>query len=163
MTQETPSPLSERLTTAAPRGDLGRLKEHGGASIAELKEFVKNLHGRSPGEVLGIVSASSLIRSLVEATVWLAIVIVILTIVPYWMKGDKPTKAAATQAAATEAAPSADPAASVLPPDATGSGETVSDANAQKAVDIMGLGDTKMADPNKNPLDNLDNLLDDVK
>ncbi|MEX0725899.1 MAG: hypothetical protein WD065_06500 [Planctomycetaceae bacterium] len=153
MTRQNPSGL---------RGDMSRLKEHGGASIAELQEFVRQLHGRSPSEVLGMVSANSLVRSLLEATIYLTVLIGILTVVPFMMKDDAPAKAAATPAAAN-AAPTAPDAKAASANNAAATAEGISGEGAQKAVEVMGLGETKTADPNENPLDNLDGLLDDVK
>lgn len=166
MTQQTNSPLSGQGERAGIARDLHHLKKHGGMSLAELRDFVRQLHGRKPSEVMGIVSSSALIRAMLESTIFLGILIAVMTIVPFMMADDK-EKPASTVAAATsgssEATPSAvsataDPAATTTSTDGSISAE-----DAQKAVDVMGLGETKAADPNKNPLDNLDNLLDDVK
>ncbi|MDA0832655.1 MAG: hypothetical protein O2955_05015 [Planctomycetota bacterium] len=151
MTQQNPSGL---------RGDISRLKEHGGTTVAELQDFVRQLHGRSPSEVLGIVSGNLLIRSLLEATAYMAVLIALLTVIPFMLKSDAPPKAAATPAAVNAPASTTDATAPVSP---TTSDDDLSEENAQKAVEVMGLGETKTADPDKNPLDNLDNLLDDVK
>ncbi|MFN0196649.1 MAG: hypothetical protein ACKVT0_07875 [Planctomycetaceae bacterium] len=164
MTKQTNSPYNERREPTGIGRDIHRLKEHGSMSLAELQEFVRTLHGRSPSEVLGIVSSSALIRATIEATAYTCGLLLILTVVPFFMGGDEDAKAVApTSSAASNEAN--DPAAPVNTATAAtaGSDGEISTEDAQKAVDVMGLGETKAADPNKNPLDNLDNLLDDVK
>ena len=161
MTQQTNSPLSGQGERAGIARDLHHLKKHGGMSLAELRDFIRQLHGRKPSEVMGIVSSSALIRAMLESTILLGILIAVLTIIPFMMADDK--EKPASTATSNEATPQTatavpDPAAT-----AAGSDGSISAEDAQKAVDVMGLGETKAADPNKNPLDNLDNLLDDVK
>lgn len=166
MTQQTNSPLSGQRERAGLARDLQHLKKHGGMSLAELRDFVRQLHGRKPSEVMGIVSSSALIRAMLESTIFLGILIGVLTIIPFMMADDKQNPAS-TAAAATAAGNETTPPAATAVPDpaasAAGSDGSISVEDAKKAVDVMGLGDTKTADPNKNPLDNLDNLLDDVK
>lgn len=166
MTQKINSPLSGQREPVGLARDLHHLKKHGGMSLVEVRDFVRQLHGRKPSEVMGIVSSSALIRAMLESTVILGILIAILTIVPFMMADDK-EKSASTVAAATavnnETTPPAATAAADTAATTIGSDGSISAEDAKKAVDVMGLGDTKTADPNKNPLDNLDNLLDDVK
>jgi len=166
MTRQTDLPLSEQREPAGLSRDLHRLKKHGGMSLAELRDFVRQLHGRKPSEVLGIVSSSALIRALLESTIYLGIGIAVLTIIPFMMADDqeKPGADANTQAAvSSETTPAAANAGVGTAASPAGSDGSVSAEDAQKAVKVMGLGETKAADPNKNPLDNIDNLLDDVK
>ena len=166
MTRSTNSSLSEHREPAGLARDVDRLKRHGGMSLSELRDFIKQLHGRKPSEVLGIVSSSALIRALAESTAYLSIGILVLTIVPFMMADDKEKPAAAADSSASSGSEVPPPAASAVTTTAAGSTApdgTVSAEDASKAVEVMGLGETKTADPNKNPLDNIDNLLDDVK
>ena len=166
MTQQTNSPLSGQPERAGLARDLHHLKKHGEMSLVELRDFVRQLHGRKPSEVMGIVSSSALIRAMLESTVILGILIAILTIVPFMMADNK-EKSASTVAAATAVNKETTPPAATAVADTAatniGSDGSISAEDAKKAVDVMGLGETKTADPNKNPLDHLDNLLDDVK
>ncbi len=163
MTKQSNSPINERRQPTGLGRDIHRLKEHGGMSLAELQDFIRNLHGRSPSEVLGIVSSSALIRATAEATAYTCILLFILTVVPFWMGDGEESKAAAKgpASASNAAAPPANATAAAA--STTKADGEISTEDAQKAADVMGLGETKAADPNKNPLDNLDNLLDDVK
>ena len=166
MTQRSNSPLSQERKAVGLGRDLHRIQEGSKSSLAELRLFIKQLQGRKPSEVLGLVTGSPLIRATAEATLYLGIVLVVLTVVPFMMAGDtaKSGPKAGTQAAAASevAAPAAD-AVTENTAASTESDGAISAENAQKAVNVMGLGETKTADPDKNPLDNLDNLLDDVK
>lgn len=166
MTRQTNAPLSEQHQPAGLARDLHRIKKHGGMSLAELREFISKLHGRNPGEVLGLVSSSAFIRAIVESTVYCGILMVLLTVVPFMLAGEKeePRSNSDTAAAFSSEMTSPDPrAVAGSSPGSMGSDDSISAEDANKAIDAMGLGETKTADPNKNPLDNLDSLLDDVK
>jgi len=166
MTQQTNPPRSGQRERTGFAKDLHGLKTNGGMSLTELRNFVSQLQGRKPSEVMGIVSGSALIRALFESTIFLGILIAVLTIVPFLMAVDKetpPSTAVAPTAANAETTPPTATAVANTAAGTAGSEGAVSAEDAQKAINVMGLGDTKTADPNKNPLDNLDNLLDDVK
>lgn len=143
--------------------DVKNLKESGGASLEELREFLKTLKTRSPQEVIGIVKASLLIQSLVMSTVATAAIMAVFTVGPYMLYGpDKPAAPAAKPAVAAASpgdSKSTEPAAAPATP--TNTTETGA-ANPEKAAAVMGLDESKPADPKKNPLDkpDLDKLLD---
>lgn len=147
--------------------DIKNIRDSGGASMSELREFLKGLKARNPQEVIGIVSASLLIQSLVTSTLLTVGLMAVLTVGPYLVYGPpqaqtanaKPAKkpdgsASDAKAAVTEA----QPAATSDQPAKSTSGTP----DAEKAAKVMGLDETKAADPKKNPLDkpDLDKLLD---
>ncbi|MBC8356759.1 MAG: hypothetical protein H8E66_32690 [Planctomycetes bacterium] len=143
-------------------GDLQRVKTEGGAAAAELREFLSRLKGRSPQEVMGIAAESNLFRSVLTATAGCVVLLVILTVVPYAIKGapasvsKKPKTAAAAQST-NEKQPV---------PAATEDQTTAatSEPDLERAAEAMGIGGAAEADPNSNPLDSkLDNLLDGVE
>jgi hypothetical protein len=157
-----PSRLSEPSTR--PRGlagDFRRLSTDGAASAAELREFVGQMRGRSPQDVLGLVAGNSLMQSMAITTIATAVLLVVFTVIPYFLfdgeqaakKSAKPTQATA----ATTAAPSNN---STAAPAAATPEQTAQD-NQQKAVEALGIGETKTSDPSTVPLDPLDKLLDD--
>ena len=164
--------------TTPPRGevpslgvgnDLKNLKVHGATSLVELKEFLARLKGRNPQEVIGIVSTSKLIQSVLIALFATVAIMAIFTVGPYYVYGPPKGPAQKPQppkpaAVAQEAPPSSDKSPpESAPPGATKSGDPAA-ANAAKAAKAMGLDETKNADPKSNPLEkNLDKLLDDVK
>jgi hypothetical protein len=137
MTRSTNSSLSEHREPAGLARDVDRLKRHGGMSLSELRDFIKQLHGRKPSEVLGIVSSSALIRALAESTAYLSIGILVLTIVPFMMADDKEKPAAAADSSASSGSEVTPPAASAVTTTAAGSTPdgTVSAEDASKAVE----------------------------
>ena len=160
---------------AEPRGisgDLHRLRTHGGASAAEIRDFVGRLHGKSPQEVLGAVTGSNLVRCMTLSTVTFALLLAAFTVVPWMLNnGDGEKQAAAAGSPQPSAAP---PGATPAGQSPANSAETTTAAAPagdtetalspeQKTVDALGIGETKTADPKANPLDkNLDNLLDGI-
>jgi len=155
--------------------DLKQLKTHGAASVAELREFLAQTRGRSPQEVLGMLAGSHLLRSIGVATVGALVMMVVGTIVPWWMgnppagtkpgAATKPPALAPAEAKKAEIPPVERPAASPPAASNTAAAELQpTPADAAKAVKVMGLGETKLSDPKKNPLEkSLDNLLDKLE
>jgi hypothetical protein len=138
--------------------DLKRLKTEAAASTGELREFIRGLKGRSPQEVMGIVSGNSLMQGLVMSVVGCAALLIVLSVPfafghPSKPKGtkSKPAETAQAESAATNAAATT-----------AAQGDVPSEANLQRASKAMGLDETKTVDPKTNPLDKLDNLLDKV-
>ena len=146
-------------------GDMQRLKSDASASVDELREFVAGLKGRSPQEVLGIVTGNSLIQGTIQATVLCVVVLAAATVGPWMLAGED---AGTAQAAAAEAeapadaveepaADAADTAVAATDDTATGTGAV----DPTSAAAAMGIDEVKSAAPAANPLDaNLDNLLD---
>jgi hypothetical protein len=161
----------------APGGvvrDLKRLKSHGAATAAELREFIGQMKGKSPQEVLGLVAKSGLTRAIFLATLLFAVLLVALTVIPYVIKQRRANVAAPV--AGQDVAPGANtaqPAETNPPegPEANGTatsdlpaGQTGASPDADRAIDAMGIGDTRVADPDNNPLeDKLDDLLDGIE
>lgn len=139
------------------KAGMKRLSTDAALTTAELRDFVRSLKGRSPQEVMGIVSSSALAQAVVGSTIGSIVLIGALTIVPFVWYGPPKAKAAKPTAAAEPEPPK--PEASRT----TAASDTPSEEDVRKASKAMGLDETKMADPKKNPLDNFDNLLDKVK
>ncbi|MFO1043691.1 MAG: hypothetical protein U0941_18060 [Planctomycetaceae bacterium] len=145
--------------------DVKNLKENGSASLDELREFLKTLKARSPQEVIGIVKTSLLIQSLAISTVATVALLAAFTVGPYMVYGPKkpatPTAKPAAVASTPEASKPAEPTAAAGTTPAT---PAAGAPDAEKAAKVMGLDETKPADPKKNPLDkpDLDKLLDGV-
>lgn len=141
--------------------ELNNLKTNGSASLAELKAFLSQLKGRDPQEVIGIVSTSLLVQSLIAATLGTALFMAVFTVLPYYLYGPlKPTNVA------TKPEPAKSPTATPAPAPAASGGESKpaeSGTKEERAAKALGIDEAKPADPTKNPLDkgpNLDKLLD---
>jgi len=140
---------------------MENLKQNGSASLAELKEFLGSLKGRSPQEVVGIVSTSMLVQSMVVSTLATLGILAVFTIGPYLVYG--PPKEKRTAAAPPPAAAAPATAAPATTAETGKPGEVTEEGKAQ-ALQKLGIDETKTSDPKVNPLEkNLDNLLDNVK
>ncbi len=171
--------MSERMTSSGGESgkgafgvtrDLHKLKANASASLGELREFLAQTRGRSPQEVLGMVAGSALVRCVGWAVVGTVILLIVGTLGPYLIWGPpkaraaKPRPAVAAPAVATAqpAAPAQAAAPAAAP--AAGAADQPSPEDAKKAMKVMGLGETKTADPKTNPMDKkLDNLLDKLE
>lgn len=150
-------------------GGIRRVMADGSETLAELQEFMGQMHGKSPQEVLGAVANSGLFRSTLVATIGFVVVLVGLSAASYYWKGT-PEKENA------KAVPAAKPdkkqddtnqkpqAGSSKQAAATATSTETTEKSGDPTLDNLGIGDTKQTDPNRNPLeDSLDNLLDDAK
>src|SRR5262245_33764196 len=79
-----------------------RLSTDAAATTAELRDFVRSLKGRSPQEVMGIVSSSALTQAVIGSTIATVVLIAVLT-VPF--AGSAKAKPAKPAVAATESEP----------------------------------------------------------
>lgn len=150
---------------ASPKGDFKKLGRNSQAVVGELREFLANLKGKSPKEMMGAVAESSLAQSLLISTVMMTILVFALSAIPYLLKDEQASAEAAEKGTAAEDNPAEQSNAP------SGAGESSSsEAGAvqetapsktpeQKTADILGVGE--VADPDSNPLDSGgDDLLD---
>ncbi|MBI1374612.1 MAG: hypothetical protein GC159_17985 [Phycisphaera sp.] len=154
---------TEQPMPRGPRGDVRRLRESGGASVAELREFLQEMRGKSPQEMLGVIAQSDLVRSTITATIAAIVLLVVLTVVPFALSKVMPTDKAATgpAAASTQKPAKADaaPKPDASKPATANAGDAAKPASADppaKSDDLLnklGIGEQKNADPNSNPLD----------
>ena len=159
-----------------PRGvfkDVKRLQTDGNASVEELREFLAQLKGKSPQEMLGIVAESGLVKGMVTATIGMVAVLFVFTIGPwaYNELAGEPIQpqAVAQPAAAQNSSPQApvDPAtqaaaaaAAVGNPGAQASSAApASQADLGAATKALGISETKSGEPNLDAL--LNKKLDD--
>ncbi|MCA9175304.1 MAG: hypothetical protein KDB14_12540 [Planctomycetales bacterium] len=156
-------------------GGMRRVVADSSHSLAELRDFMGRLKGKSPQEVLGEVATSGLVRSTTVAAIGFLVVILSLSVgAHYWKQAfpkssgataatsskktddDQPGNTAANESAATT--PSGGAASPATP------AEPATKLSGDPTLDNLGIGETKDADPKKNPLEStLDNLLDDTK
>ncbi|MFT5522610.1 MAG: hypothetical protein ACI9G1_003377 [Pirellulaceae bacterium] len=129
----------------------------------DLRDYVESLRVESAANVLGAGGENKLFSSIGMATLVIAVLLVIGTLVPYMFSEKQTTvKPAEAPAEVEPVAPEEGAAAA-----ATGTAAdpaTPSDADAARAATALGIDETKTADPAKNPLEkDLDNLLDNIK
>ena len=118
--------------------DFSRAKRDAGAASTEFKQFMTELRGRSPQEVLGAVAQSDLIRSTLVATFLIVGVLMAATLVPWVMAGDKP----ATKSTAAIDAGKTDASKTVPDSTADKTGNPDSTKSAKSATDKSATGKT---------------------
>ena len=158
---------------ASPAQDFRKLKANGSAAAQELTGWLAKMRGKSPVEVLGAVANSNLIRSFVQAAIGVAVFIFVFTVIPWTVsliRGDSGEAAVAE----TVSEPTAEEAeeAGETPPDegtpteaeGTPKGPDIDLGNQEAIADQLGVGETKEAPANVNPLDgSVDDLLEGLE
>jgi hypothetical protein len=144
-------------------GDFRKLKRNTQATAAEIRAFLAQMRGKSPSEMLGILTASNLFRSTVQATIGLVALIFLLTLLPWLWSLFTPSKSApaapppiaATPLPKSTTPPSGEPAAPAPP-------ETTPPAPA--VPESLGIDEVKTAPPDVNPLEkSSDDILKELK
>jgi hypothetical protein len=150
--QSDPS-AAGRNALASTAADLRELKGNSRATVQELQAFLRELKGKSPQEMLGVVSSSHLARALILSTGLVAGGILLFTAIPFFLGGKEAPAPVATHTppppvAAPPAVPEVSPQAPPKP----------------DAPSKLGVGDELAAPPNKNPLENKgDDFLKDLE
>jgi len=168
-TQRRAAEVTTPLKSAA--GDLGRMKSSSSASVQELKDFLKKHSGKRSQELLGELGKTSLFQAMIKSTVGCFALLVVLTVVPYFVQGKGEVKKSNHQGARA----SSTKAVQVGEQGNSKPGDIAAPANdsrqqAPEGVDVdqakkkLGLDETKAAPESVNPREkDLDNLLDGVK
>lgn len=146
---------------------MRRLKVDGTASVAELREFLGRMRGRSPQEVLGEVAKSNLVQCTVLAILLTAFAMGAMTLAPYYLQDPKAVAAKAEKEkakaakAAEKNAPKTETEPAATAQKAPADGDAPSQSNLEQAAEKMQMNETKVTDPKANPLDkDLDKLLE---
>ena len=83
------TPTDPPAPMASTTGELRQLRQNSSATVAELRQFLKQLQGRSPQEMLGIVAGSQLVRAIGLSTVLVAGAAVLFTAIPFALGGGR--------------------------------------------------------------------------
>ena len=135
-------------TSDSPRQGL---RDNGAASASELREFLTRMHGKPPQEVLGLIAQSGLAKAMFLSTLITLALITAMTAVPFAMNRMSGTAAAAAKAAPGK--PSGDQAKTEATTFATDLAKTAPSNPQESALSKLGVGDTKTAPKNVNPLE----------
>lgn len=143
------------------KGDVERLKTNSTATAQELREFVSGLKGRSPQEVLGIVSETGLFRGVAQASIGCVVLLAAMTVIPWSLAGDEPAAETAEATAPAEENPAETGNEAAGPATGTETAATGGEVNPAAAIKAMGEDEVKPAGASTDPLDNtLNNLLE---
>ena len=141
---------------ASPKRDIKQLGKNSKAVVGELREFLANLKGKSPKEMMGAVAESSLARSLVISTVVMMVLVFSFSAIPYYFKQKEESAQAEQKAKESPGKKAEDTSAgsTAVQGGASGEGKEASETpktDEQKTADVLGVGE--VADPDANPLD----------
>ena len=144
------------------KSDLGKLSRNASASAVELREFLAEMRGKSPREMLGTVATSNLGKSLIQAVGGVVVAIILFTLIPFAFNKmtssgkstEQPQEQALPSPATASATKQSTPAEPPLNPD----------AKPGQALDKLGIGESRKAPLSVNPLENSsDDILKDLK
>ena len=144
----------KRTAMASTKADLRELRGNSQATVQEIQEFLRELKGKSPQEMLGLVSASGLFRAILMSTALVAGAILLFTIIPFFMADEKPQTESENPTVQNEEKTPELPTPPTKPETST----------APEPADTLGIGDELPAPPNVNPLENTsDDFLKDLE
>lgn len=140
--QRKPS-KAERASMASTKADLRELKANSNATVQELQEFLRELRGKSPQEMLGVVASSQLFRATILSVILVTGALFAFTAIPYFF-GDDPAPDPEPVVEATPPAPT--PVTPVPEPNIT-------DPKKPAKLAPLGINEELTAPPNTNPLE----------
>lgn len=144
----------KRSAMASTKADLRELRGNSQATVQEIQAFLRELKGKNPQEMLGMVASSNLFRSLLLSTAIVAGGILLFTAIPYFMADSEPPVA---EKAAEEPGKTATPEAPAPEPEVPLADET-------DPIDSLGIGEELPAEPGVNPLESTgDDFLKDLE
>ena len=145
-------PTETRTAMASSKADLRELRDKSRATVGEIQAFLRELKGKSPQEMLGVVAVSNLFRSLVLSTGLVVGGILLFTAIPYFMGSDE------------KPAPVSKPPNPVEAPVQTPQPAEPAAEPAPDPLSKLGVGEELSAPPNTNPLENKgDDFLKDLE
>jgi hypothetical protein len=140
--------LPERSAMASTKADLRELRMNSTATVQELKEFLGQLRGKSPQEMLGLVASSQLVKATFISTFLVAAFIFIFTAIPYYR--EKNASASTEQENPKPTAPADKVPEIAAPPEVI---STNTDKNKNVNLAPLDVNETIPTSPNTNPLD----------
>ena len=148
--------------------DFKNLSRNVSATAGELREFLTQMKGKGPKEMLGLVAQSTLFKGIQQSVIIFVSMILVFTIIPFTINFFAPEddKQTVTEAAASPSAEESTQQEEDTIPNEEGTiqtplGET---ATGNPVIDTLGIGETKEAPTKVNPLDDTgDDLFDELK
>lgn len=145
MKGKTDNSDTSRVAMASTKADLRELKSNTNATVQELQQFLRELKGKSPQEMLGVVASSQLFRSTIISVILVTIALFALTAIPYFLQGDEPAPPEVT-AVAMPAPPA--PAPTPVTP-----APKPADPSTPDSLKPLKVNETITAPSNRNPLE----------
>jgi hypothetical protein len=138
------SSSASRTSMASTKADFRELKANSNATVQELQEFLRDLKGKSPQEMLGVVASSQLFRATIFSIILVTIAIFALTAIPYFLGEKQTTEVEPPMATAPTEPASVPDKTQAAPADTT---------KEKEPLAPLGVNEKKTAPANVNPLD----------
>ena len=137
---------------ASVKGDLKNLKANSAVTAGELRQFLSEMRGQTPKEMLGSIAQSSLVRSVTLSAVAIFALLLAVSTIVYGVRVMNPEEPKKKETAETPLN-KPDPATNAI------IAGTPTGTN-----DVLGINQAKQGKPKEtNPFDTKGNLLDDIK
>ena len=138
---------------ASVKGDLKNLKANSAVTAGELRQFLSEMRGQTPKEMLGSIAQSSLVRSVAISTACICFLLLALSGIAYGVRVMNPEETKNEKAAAVPA--------ENLPASKT---NTVVSGSPAGTNDVLGINESREGKPKEtNPFDNKGDLFKDIK
>lgn len=149
---------------SSPINDVRKLKANSAATASELIDWLAKMRGKAPREVLGAVASSHLFAGFIQAAFLLGAVIALWTAGAWGWETYVVDQRNVAGAEAKVEKPAAEPSERKVPDNVANPEKAkmpdLGIDDKQKVADKLGIGETKEAPANFNPLDNAaDDLL----
>jgi hypothetical protein len=137
---------------ASVKGDFKNLKANSAATAGELRQFLSEMRGQTPKEMLGSIAQSSLVRSVTLSAVAIFALLLAVSTIVYAVRDKNPEELKKKETAET-------------PPNKTGSATNAIVAGTPTGTnDVLGINQSKPGKPKEtNPFDTKGDLFDDIK
>ena len=137
--------------------DLKNLKGNSSATVDELRDFMKQMRGKSPADMLGAIAQSTLVRSLIVSTVSIVALLFTLTAASYFFSDEQDSKVP-EKSAGQKVAESGEKEDSPKTPEKPVSVPVVN------TPEVLGVGGEKTGKPKEvNPFENDNDPLNGLK
>ena len=137
--------------------DLKNLKGNSSATVDELRDFMKQMRGKSPAEMLGAIAQSTLVRSLIVSTVSIVALLFTLTAASYFFDDNTGPKSGAKKVV-NEKPVEKEKETTTKPSDGP------PPVSAVNPPEVLGVGGERTGKPTEvNPFENNDDSLGNLK
>jgi len=131
--------------------------------LTELREFIGSLKGRKPQEVMGDVASNGLVQGILLSTVGFVVILLVFTVIPYFMADEEPVAQKEDNSTVITASEE-NPQQQEETQETDQQTPTAEEGTGDAVLDNLGIGETKDANPDENPLgDKFNDLLEGVK
>jgi len=148
--------------------DVKNIKKNTSTVAVELNQFLAEIRGKSPTEMLGAFAKSNLVQSGITATIILLCILTITTIIPFAFNNKKNSKQNITIETSTSTSTTNVPQRVITTPIANSSETNKPVKKTTKAPEsvakTLGIGESKEgAPPEPNPFDSTGDLLQELE